>query len=124
MAKVLVVDDEPAFAEFAKLLLEGMGHKTVLCLDASRAVALVLSERPDLVITDLNMPDVDGLQLIERLKASPETASVPVILASNSTDRSDRIEAQRLGAIYSIVKPLQASMLKPLLEQILRMPAP
>jgi two-component system chemotaxis response regulator CheY len=124
MAKVLVVDDEPAFAEFAKLLLEGMGHKTILCLDSTEAVALAAYHKPDVIITDLNMPDLDGLALIEQLKAKPETRPIPVMLASSSTDKSDRAEAQRLGAVYSIIKPLQAPMLKTLMDHLLKAPPP
>lgn len=124
MARVLVVDDEPAFADFAKILLEGLGHTAVLCLDSSKAVDVAARLLPDLVITDLNMPALDGLQLIESLKARPETKAIPIVLASSSTDKSDRIEAQRLGAVYSIVKPLQTQILKALLDQILQMRKP
>ena len=124
MAKVLVVDDEPAFADFAKILLEGLGHTAVICLDSARAVDTALTLRPDLVITDLNMPSLDGLQLIAALKGRPDTKAIPVILASSSTDKSDRIEAQRLGAVYSIVKPLQTLILKALLDEILKQRKP
>lgn len=124
MAKVLVVDDEPAFADFAKILLEGLGHTAVICLESPRALDTALTLHPDLVITDLNMPQLDGLQLIEAFKKRPETRAIPILLASSSTDKSDRIEAQRLGAVYSIVKPLQTPILKALLDQILRMRQP
>jgi two-component system chemotaxis response regulator CheY len=124
MAKILVVDDEPAFADFAKILLAGLGHTAILCLDSARAVELAASQRPDVIITDLNMPQLDGLELIGQLKARPETRDIPVLLASSSTDKQDRIEAQRLGAVYSIVKPLQTEMLKILLGQVLRSPKP
>lgn len=121
MAKVLVVDDEPAFSEFATLLLRGMGHQVIVCLDSARAVDLAIRHSPDVVITDLNMPEPDGLKLIELLKGREETRRIPVILASATTDRSDHAEAMRLGAVYSIVKPLQTPILKALLDQILQL---
>lgn len=121
MAKVLVVDDEPAFSDFAQILLEGLGHSAILCLDSGQAVDMAVRHRPDVVITDLNMPDPDGLRLIELLKARPDTRAIPVILASASTDKTDRSEAMRLGAVYSITKPLQTPILKALLDQILQM---
>jgi CheY-like chemotaxis protein len=122
MAKVLVVDDEPAFADFAKMLLESLGHQAVVCLDSGRAADTAVRLRPDVVMTDLNMPEPDGLTLIETLKKQEETRRIPVILVSSSTDRADRAEAMRLGAVYSIVKPLQTPILKTLLEQILQLP--
>ena len=122
MARVLVVDDEPAFADFAKLLLEGLGHTAVLCLDSTQAADVAARLKPDVLITDLNMPLLDGLALIAQMKSRAETRGIPILLASSSTDKNDRIEAQRLGAVYSIVKPLQTQILKALLEQILNAP--
>jgi CheY-like chemotaxis protein len=83
---------------------------------------MAVVHRPDLIITDLNM-DLDGLELIDRLKARAETKDIPILLASSSTDRSDRSEALRRGAMYSIVKPLQKDILKILIEKIVPKPA-
>ena len=122
MIKVLVVDDEYAFADYAKLILESMGYSAVICLVAARAVEMAVAHRPDIIITDLNM-DLDGLELIDRLKARPETKDIPILLASSSTDRADRAEALRRGAMYSIVKPLQKDVLKMLIDKLVPKPA-
>jgi len=119
MAKILVIDDEPAFADFAKILLEGMGHDVALCYESSDAFESALRYKPDLIITDMNMPRADGLQLIILFKGNPELKDVPIILASASTDDRHRAEALRQGAVYSIIKPLQKDILKVLLERIL-----
>ena len=119
MAKVLVIDDEPAFADFAKLLLEGMGHAVTLCYESTDALDIALRSRPDLIITDMNMPGADGLKLIALFEGHPEFKDVPILLASASTDDRHRAEALRQGAVYSIVKPLQKDILKVLIERIL-----
>jgi CheY-like chemotaxis protein len=118
MARILVVDDEYAFAEFEKLLLEGLGHKALICLDGSKAVDMALVHRPELIILDLNMEEMDGLDLIERLKAREETKCIPLILASSSTDKADRAEALKRGAVYSILKPIQKETLKLLIDRL------
>lgn len=118
MSKILVVDDEYAFADFAKLLLESLGHTVVICLEGAKAVDMAAIHKPDLVITDMMMPDMNGLDVIARLKARPDTKTIPVLLASSSTNRDGRAEAARLGAVYSIVKPLQKDMLETILNHV------
>jgi CheY-like chemotaxis protein len=119
MARILVIDDEPAFADFAKILLEGMGHAVTLCYESSEALESALRFKPDLIITDMNMPQANGLQLIILFKGHPEFKDVPILLASASTDDRHRAEALRQGAVYSIIKPLQRDILKVLIERIL-----
>ncbi len=123
MARILVIDDEPAFADFAKILLESLGHTAVLCLRADEALETALRCRPDLVITDMNMPEADGLTVISQFKARPELAAVPILLASASTDDKHRSRALREGALYSIAKPLQKDMLKTVIDKLVP-PAP
>jgi len=118
MARVLVVDDEYTFAEFAKLIVEGLGHTALICLDASKAVDMAVFHRPDIVILDLNMEELDGLELIAQLKAREETKTIPLILASSSTDKADRVEALKRGAVYSILKPIQKETLKLLIDRL------
>ena len=118
MARILVIDDEPAFADFAKILLESLGHTAVLCLESKEAYETALRCRPDLVITDMNMPNADGLELIAQFKKDPRLAPLPILLASASTDDRHRSLALRAGAVYSIVKPLQKDILKTLIEKL------
>lgn len=124
MAKIMVVDDEYAFADYAKLILEGMGHQVLLCLESAKGFDTAVRFKPDIIITDLNMPELDGLALIKRLKESPETKAIPILLASASTGKEDRVEALRMGAVYSIVKPLQKDALKLVIDKLVPPKAP
>lgn len=90
---VLVVDDEAYIVEFLCLLLEEEGYRVLRASDGRQAWEVVLQARPDLVISDVMMPGMSGLQLLDRLRTSAELASTPVILmsaVSRSVD-SDRV---------------------------------
>ncbi len=78
LAKILVVDDEPDMAESVRLILERGGHQVVVETEAPRAPDVAAAERPDVVLTDLRMPDLDGLELMERLKA--RQMDLPVVV--------------------------------------------
>jgi twitching motility two-component system response regulator PilH len=122
--KILVVDDEYEFAEFAKLLIDGMGHQTTTSLEAEAALRVATDLKPDVIITDMTMPEMDGLEFVRRLKADPATRAIPVIICSNSTSRTHLIEAMKQGALYSILKPMQREPLKILLDQIQKLNPP
>ena len=115
---ILVIDDDYAFTDFAKLLLESLGHSAITCLQGAMAVDMALVHRPDIIITDLNMDDLDGLEVVTQLKARKETKHIPVILASSSTDRTDRAEGLKRGAVYSVVKPLEKEALRRLIQRL------
>jgi len=79
---VLVVDDEPYIVEFLCLLLEEEGYRVLRASDGRQAWELALQTRPDLVISDVMMPGMTGLQLLEQLRGSIDLAATPVILMS------------------------------------------
>lgn len=82
MARVLIVDDEPDALFLFRLILEGAGHEVLEAAHGVEALALLADSQVDLVFTDLMMPVMDGRQLIERLRADPRTARIPIVMAS------------------------------------------
>jgi CheY-like chemotaxis protein len=107
--KVLVIDDEPAIRKLIKVILEGEGYR-ILGLDASRkAPASVQEGKPDLIILDLMMPEVDGYEILEMLKKDPETRDIPVIVLTVRSLPEDREKARSLGADMYITKPFEPS---------------
>jgi DNA-binding NtrC family response regulator len=101
--KVLVVDDEPDMAESVELVLRGAGHEAIVETQSEAALAVVERERPDVVITDLRMPGLDGLGLLTRIKeAHPE---VPVIVLTGYASIDSAVEAMRRGAADFLSKP-------------------
>lgn len=105
--KVLVVDDDYSFAEFAKAILESRGYTTVVCLEGEKALELAVSEKPDVVLMDLGLPDVHGLEVIRRLKEKSTTQAILVIVCSMSHNDSDMEYAAQFGGAGYIRKPLK-----------------
>jgi DNA-binding NtrC family response regulator len=103
VAKVLVVDDEPDMAENVALTLKTAGHDTAVETDALRAIDAVERERPDLVITDLKMPGLDGLTLIERIK--PLHPELPIIVLTGFASVDSAVSAIKQGANDYLGKP-------------------
>ncbi|HET7747676.1 MAG TPA: sigma-54 dependent transcriptional regulator [Vicinamibacteria bacterium] len=102
-ARVLVIDDEPDMAESVRLILQRAGYQAQVETDARRGLATVQAERPDLVVTDIRMPEMSGIQLIEAMKARQLT--IPVIVLTGFASVDSAVEAMRLGATDYLPKP-------------------
>ena len=101
--KILIVDDEIDMAENLQLLLEQAGHQTFVETESAKAIGWVNREQPDLVITDLRMPGVDGASLVEQIKASqPE---IPVIVLTGYASVDSAVEVMKKGASDYLAKP-------------------
>lgn len=93
MAMVLVVDDEPDYRFLLRMVLRGRDIEVIEAANGARALETIESRLPDLVITDLRMPVMDGAELVTRLRAEERTANVPVLLWSADPDRSLPVDA-------------------------------
>ena len=106
MAKILVVDDRPTNRDFLKTLLGYQNHRVFEAVDGAEALALAKSERPDLVITDILMPTMDGYEFVHRLRSDPDIAGIPVIFnTAHFLDREARALAKKCGVSHIIHKP-------------------
>src|SRR4051812_17657376 len=112
--KILIVDDEYSFAEFAKMLLDSLGYETLIALDVPGALAVAVEQKPDLILMDVILPGVDGIEAFQRLKANPATAKIPVIFCSISHAPDKIAEAHALGQGF-LRKPLKALPLQGLI---------
>ncbi len=100
VAEILIVDDEPDMRFILKMAFEAAGHRIVEAHHGVAALERVEDSRPDLVVTDLMMPVLDGLELIRRLRSDPETATIPIlVLSSRATVAS--------GADAALAKPFR-----------------
>jgi len=114
---VLVVDDEPPIRRFLRASLEAAGFVVVSADDAAAALVAVASEKPDVVILDLGLPDRSGFEVITEVrKHSP----VPIIVLSARSDERSKVEALDLGADYYIGKPFGMAELMARLRAALR----
>jgi DNA-binding response OmpR family regulator len=116
---VLVVDDEPTIAEVVSRYLERAGYRTAIAVDGAQALEHVAHSRPDLVVLDLMLPGIDGLEVMRRLR-QPERERIAFILLTAKGEESDRVIGLRLGADDYVVKPFSPVELVARVDAVLR----
>lgn len=104
--KILIVDDEPNMLRLLGLALDHEGYEIAVAQDADQALAKVQSTTPDLIILDVMLPRVSGLELCARLRQLPQTANVPIIMLSAKGEVADKIAGLKVGADEYVVKPV------------------
>ena len=117
--KFLIVDDDPVILQLMQVVLEDAGH-SVKCYESSlKALREIALERPDCVISDVIMPEMDGFELCREIRSRPELAAIKIIMCSSKSYDFDRRRAKELGADGYIVKPIQRDTLPGLIAEIL-----
>jgi DNA-binding response OmpR family regulator len=112
MAKtVLIVDDDPDIRGLLDLELRASGYETIFARDAHEAVAIALTERPDLILLDLALPGGSGFTVMEQLNTTPGGFNAPVIIVSAAEPRENKAKTDELGAIGYFQKPFDAGEL-------------
>lgn len=104
-AKILVIEDDEEIRALLESILGFEGHTVVSSTDPTRAVELARAESPDLVLSDITMPAMDGYAVLKALQSDPVTAALPVVFLSGHKDFSERVRAFRFGVIDYISKP-------------------
>lgn len=118
MKTILIVDDE----EDVRIILRMRLEKTYRVLEAASgraALAVVRQNRPDLLILDWVMPDMNGLDLLERLRADSATADIPVIMMSGRSEGSERADCLAAGAFAYLLKPVNVRDLEGTIQEAL-----
>ena len=103
--RVLLVDDEVDFRELCKEYLTTAGYEVLQAENGAEAVDVAIDHRPDVIVMDIEMPVVGGLEAIQRLGADARTRAIPVILLSASAIAEHNKKAERLGCTVCLVKP-------------------
>ena len=116
---MLVVDDEPTIAEVVARYLERAGYRTRVAADGLEAIAAAATQRPDLVVLDLMLPGIDGLEVMRRLREA-DRDRIAVILLTAKGEESDRVVGLRLGADDYVVKPFSPAELVARVDAVLR----
>lgn len=104
MKSILVAEDDKFLANAYRVKLEKEGFAVTLAFDGNEAVELVKAKKPDLIVMDLVMPVSDGFSAIESIKLEPELKSIPIIVASNLSQKEDIDRGLGLGANDYIIK--------------------
>ncbi len=108
---ILVVDDSKPVSEYVQVVLEERGYKTITANNGSQAMVMAVEYRPDLILLDIMMPDVDGYTICSQLKADRKTRDIPVIFLSALNSQFDKIKAFKCGAVDFVTKPIQVEEL-------------
>lgn len=112
MAKtILIVDDSTSMRQLVKMTLGGAGHQVIEAVDGRDALAKLGGQKVHLIISDLNMPNLDGIGLVKALKARPEYRFTPIVMLTTESEQGKKAEGQAAGARAWIVKPFQPAQL-------------
>jgi CheY-like chemotaxis protein len=117
--KFVIVDDDPVILQLMKAVLEEHGHSAIAYDSSLRALREIPIERPDCVISDIIMPEMDGFELCREIRSRPDLASIKIIICSSKSYDFDRRRAKELGADGFIVKPIERDTLLPKITEIL-----
>lgn len=118
--KIIAVDDSPTMRRIIINTLKRAGFDNVIeATDGKDALAKMKVEKPNLVITDWNMPEMDGLTFVIQLRASDEFRDLPVLMVTTRSVKEDIVEAMKAGVNNYIVKPFTPETLKAKIEQVL-----
>ena len=119
MARILIVDDSPSQLEGLKRLVEKLGHQAVTAVDGAAGVEAAKREKPDLVLMDVVMPNLNGFQATRAISKDATTSHIPVILVTTKDQETDRVWGMRQGAKAYVTKPVnEAALAKALSENL------
>lgn len=120
MAKILVVDDEPDIVRFVVKTMQSRGHDVTKATNGKLAIEQVAIDRPDVIILDLNLPEMDGFEVCRRLKGDPATSDIPIVMMSAAyVTIEDARRGTDTGADEYVVKPFLSEVLISNVERLL-----
>ncbi len=108
---IMVVDDNPDIITIVRTILEGKGYGVMSASSGMELLNELKTQKPDLIILDIMMPEMDGLEVLTRLKGVTETSTIPVILLTAKVQYEDVLGGYKLGADYYITKPFTSTQL-------------
>ncbi len=117
--RILIIDDDISFRDLLRIHLSAAGYQVQVAEDGVTGGRALLAQAPDLIVSDVNMPFLDGFELLSLLRSDAETASIPVILLSGRSDGDTMAKAVELGAADFLTKPVTRDQLLESIEACL-----
>ena len=117
--KILSVDDSASVRQMVTFALETAGYETVQACDGKEALELLKKTPVDMIVTDLNMPNLNGIELIRQVRALPAFKFVPIVLLTTESEDSKKAEGKAAGATGWIVKPFKQDQLLAVVKKLL-----
>ena len=121
---VIVVEDEPDAAELFAEMMRVSGYRVFKTYSSTPAISLIANEKPDVVILDIMMPDISGLEVLRFMRRDPQLKDTPVIVVSARSMPSDIREGLEAGATIYLTKPVGYLDLKKSVDQVMQAPQP
>jgi len=118
--KVLLVDDEAGFAELMRDLLEMDSYEVVVAYDGQEGLEKLQGYMPDVIISDIVMPRLSGFEMFKRVKAAPETASIPFLFITGFQDERVLAEARKIGVFGILRKPVDIEQIESRLKDLIK----
>ena len=120
MATILTVVDSPSIRQMIKVTLAPAGHTGLEAVNGAEGLEKAKASKPDLVITDLNMPVMNGLELIRALRALPAMMGLPIVFLTTESSETVKLEAKKAGATGWITKPFVQAQLLAVVSKLVR----
>jgi two-component system, chemotaxis family, chemotaxis protein CheY len=117
--RILTVDDSPTMRRMIEMTCKTVGYEVVEAADGQAALELLKGCSVDLVISDINMPNLNGIELTRKLRALPQFAKTPIILLTTESDPGKKAEGKSAGATGWIVKPFKQDQLLAVVSKVL-----
>jgi DNA-binding response OmpR family regulator len=117
--KVLIIDDDPNISELTKVLLEAQDYQVISAPGAAEGIKKAKSKKPDLVILDIMMPEMDGISVCQKLKADKKTGNIPIMMLTVKWLAEDKKKSLEAGACCYMTKPFETKELVEKVKQIL-----
>ena len=118
-ARILVVDDEPDILQLERMILVNAGYEVETVADGAAALARVAESDYDLIILDVMMPDLDGFEVCQRIKADPRSSDVPILFLTAKDEPKALLEGFKAGAAMYISKPFSEAKLLALVSTLI-----
>ncbi|MFA6011683.1 MAG: response regulator [Desulfobacteraceae bacterium] len=116
--KILTVDDSASMRQMVAFTLKGAGYDVVEAVDGKDALAKITGADIGMIITDLNMPNMDGIELIRNVRALPGLKFIPIVLLTTESQDSKKKEGKEAGATGWIVKPFKPEQLVSVVKKV------
>jgi two-component system, chemotaxis family, chemotaxis protein CheY len=120
MKKILAVDDSASVRQMVAFTLKNAGYEVVDAVDGQDGLAKAGKDKFDMIITDLNMPNLDGIQMITALRKLPECSFIPILMLTTESQAEKKDEGRKAGATGWIVKPFNADQLISVIKKLVK----
>ena len=124
MAKLLIIEDDVTMLDLLRVHLKAVGHAVRTASDAADGIRYILAETPDLILSDIAMPYLYGMELLRALRSDAATRRIPVIFLTGREDDDTLVKARQLGVDDFLTKPIQVEDLLSSIDKVLKKSRP